>query len=142
MTAVVTYIRVSTARRVVPVWALRHSAARWSNSLRLKAWSLPKSLLRLRAAKAPTPSNSATAQGTLAAAKKRKCAVVVAKLERLSRDVHFISGLMAHKVPFVVAARGLDADPFMLHLYAAFSEKERSLIDSLIRSQGGAKQSE
>jgi DNA invertase Pin-like site-specific DNA recombinase len=35
---------------------------------------------------------------------------------------------MAHRVPFVVAALGLDADPLMLHLYAAFSEKERSLI--------------
>jgi hypothetical protein len=50
---------------------------------------LPKSLLRLRAAKAPTPSNSATAQGTLAAAMKLKCAMVVAKLDRLSRDVPF-----------------------------------------------------
>lgn len=54
--------------------------------------------------------------------------VVVSKLDRLSRDVHFISGLMSHKVNFVVAALGRDADPFMLHLYAALSEKERSLI--------------
>ena len=46
----------------------------------------------------------------------------------LSRDVHFISGLMAHRVPFVVAELGSDADPFMLHLYAALAEKERSLI--------------
>jgi DNA invertase Pin-like site-specific DNA recombinase len=30
-----------------------------------------------------------------------KAAVVVSKLDRLSRDVHFISGLMAHKVPFI-----------------------------------------
>jgi hypothetical protein len=30
----------------------------------------------------------------------------VAKLDRLSRDVHFISGLMAHRVPFVVAELG------------------------------------
>jgi hypothetical protein len=29
--------------------------------------------------------------------------VVVAKLDRLSRDVSFIAGLMAQKVPFVVA---------------------------------------
>jgi hypothetical protein len=28
---------------------------------------------------------------------------VVSKLDRLSRDVHFISGLMAHKVPFIIA---------------------------------------
>ena len=35
-------------------------------------------------------------------ARRKKCAVAVAKLDRLSRDVHFISGLMAHKVPFIV----------------------------------------
>ena len=73
-------------------------------------------------------------KAALAAAKKLKCAVVVAKLDRLSRDVHFISGLMAHKVPFVVAALGVDADPFMLHLYAAFAEKERSLISQRTRA--------
>src|SRR5262245_50352314 len=39
----------------------------------------------------------------ITAARKHKAAVVVSKLDRLSRDVHFISGLMTHKVPFVVA---------------------------------------
>ena len=47
-------------------------------------------------------------QGALAAARKLRCHGAVAKLDRLSRDVHFISGLMAHKVPFLVAELGLD----------------------------------
>jgi DNA invertase Pin-like site-specific DNA recombinase len=64
----------------------------------------------------------------LAQARKAKAAVVVAKLDRLSRDVHFISGLMAQRVPFIVAELGADADPFMLHIYAALAEKERNLI--------------
>src|ERR1019366_734552 len=38
----------------------------------------------------------------LTEARKRKCPISVAKLDRLSRDVHFISGLMAHRVPFLV----------------------------------------
>jgi DNA invertase Pin-like site-specific DNA recombinase len=42
--------------------------------------------------------------------------------------VHFISGLMTHKVPFIVAELGPDADPFVLHLYAALAEKERAHI--------------
>ncbi|MEJ0072138.1 MAG: recombinase family protein [Pseudomonadota bacterium] len=46
----------------------------------------------------------------------------------------FISGLMAHKVPFIVAELGIDADPFMLHLYAALSEKERTLIGERTRA--------
>jgi DNA invertase Pin-like site-specific DNA recombinase len=62
------------------------------------------------------------------AARRLKTYVVVAKLDRLSRDVHFISGLMTRKVPFIVAALGRDVDPFMLHIYAALAEKERVLI--------------
>src|SRR4051794_20773452 len=61
----------------------------------------------------------------LATARKAKCPVVIAKLDRLSRDVHFISGLMSHRVAFVVAELGADVDPFVLHLFAAMAEKER-----------------
>jgi DNA invertase Pin-like site-specific DNA recombinase len=60
--------------------------------------------------------------------------VIVAKLDRLSRDVAFIAGLMAQRVPFIVAELGADADPFMLHLYAALAEKERRLISERTRS--------
>jgi DNA invertase Pin-like site-specific DNA recombinase len=69
----------------------------------------------------------------LAAAKSSKCSLVVAKLDRLSRDVAFVSGLMAQRVPFIVAELGRDADPFMLHLYAALAEKERGLISERTR---------
>jgi DNA invertase Pin-like site-specific DNA recombinase len=64
----------------------------------------------------------------LAQARKGKAAVVVAKLCRLSRDVAFISGLMAQRVPFIVTALGRGVDPFMLHIYAALAEKERAMI--------------
>src|SRR5450759_5937841 len=64
----------------------------------------------------------------------RKCPVIVAKLDRLSRDVAFISGLMAQRVPFIVAELGADADPFMLHIYAALAEKERALIADRTRA--------
>lgn len=68
------------------------------------------------------------------AAKRDGCAIVVAKLDRLSRDVHFISGLMVHKVSFVTVELGNDADPFLLHLYAALAEKERALISQRTRN--------
>jgi DNA invertase Pin-like site-specific DNA recombinase len=48
--------------------------------------------------------------------------------------VAFISGLMAQKVPFVMAELGADTDPFMLHLYAALAEKERALISVRTRA--------
>lgn len=61
-------------------------------------------------------------------AKKIKQPIMVAKLDRLSRDVHFISGLMSQRVPFIVAQLGRNVDPFMLHIYAALAEKERAMI--------------
>jgi DNA invertase Pin-like site-specific DNA recombinase len=64
----------------------------------------------------------------LAHAKRLKAPVIVAKLDRLGRDVHFISGLMVNRVPFIVAELGPDVDPFLLHLYASLAEKERALI--------------
>src|SRR5262245_44800202 len=72
----------------------------------------------------------ALSQGADALDKRPQLAapIIVAKLDRLSRDVHFISGLMSHRTPFIVAELGADADLFMLHLYAALAEKERRLI--------------
>jgi DNA invertase Pin-like site-specific DNA recombinase len=80
------------------------------------------------------------------AAKKAGGPIIVSKLDRLSRDVHFISGLMAHKVPFIVAELGSDVDPFVLHLFAALAQKERALISArtkeglrVARDERGAK---
>jgi DNA invertase Pin-like site-specific DNA recombinase len=66
--------------------------------------------------------------GALDTARRLGCPVIVAKLDRLSRDVAFISGLMARRVSFIVAELGADVDPFVLHLYASLAEKERRLI--------------
>ena len=70
----------------------------------------------------------------IAKAKEHAAPVIVAKLDRLSRDVHFISGLMAQKVPFIVTTLGANVDPFMLHIYAALAEKERTLISERTRA--------
>jgi DNA invertase Pin-like site-specific DNA recombinase len=67
-------------------------------------------------------------KAALKAAKKAKCEVAVAKLDRISRDVHFISGLMSQRVPFIVTAFGRNVDPFTLHIYAALAEQERRMI--------------
>jgi DNA invertase Pin-like site-specific DNA recombinase len=75
----------------------------------------------------------------LAEARRTKCSVLVSKLDRLSRDVAFVSGLMAQRVPFIVAELGRDADPFMLHLYAALAEKERRLISERTKAALAAK---
>jgi DNA invertase Pin-like site-specific DNA recombinase len=78
----------------------------------------------------------------LAMARNAKCSVIVSKLDRLSRDVAFVSGLMAQRVPFIVAELGRNADPFMLHLYAALAEKERRLISERTRAALAAKKAQ
>jgi DNA invertase Pin-like site-specific DNA recombinase len=70
----------------------------------------------------------------LHAAKKLRGPVIVAKLDRLSRNVAFISGLMERRVEFIVAAFGRLSDPFILHVYAALAEKERELISERTRA--------
>lgn len=60
--------------------------------------------------------------------------MIVAQLDCLSRDVAFIAGLIAQRVPFIVAEQGGNAPPFMLHLHAALVDKERTLLSQRTRA--------
>ena len=75
-------------------------------------------------------------------AKQHRAPVIVAKLDRLSRDVHFVSGLMTQRVAFIVTELGADVDPFLLHLYAALAEKERNLISQRTKAALQAKKAQ
>jgi DNA invertase Pin-like site-specific DNA recombinase len=68
-------------------------------------------------------------KAALAAAKRVRAPIIVAKLDRLSRDVAFIAGLMAAQTPFVCCDIP-HADPFLLHIYAAVAEQERRMISA------------
>jgi len=130
MKTAVAYIRVSTAeqgrsglgleaqRAAIEAFAAREGIA-------ICGWfSECQSGKRISDTLAERPQLNAALEASKAAA----APVLVSKLDRLSRDVHFISGLMTHKAPFLVAELGADVDPFMLHLFAALAEKERNLI--------------
>lgn len=68
----------------------------------------------------------------LAAAMKRcqklKVAIIVSKLDRLSRDAAFILNLMNTKTRFIVAQFGENVDNFQIHIYAILAQKEREMI--------------
>jgi DNA invertase Pin-like site-specific DNA recombinase len=66
-------------------------------------------------------------QAALAFARKHKATLIIAKLDRLARNVHFVSGLMETCVPFVAADRP-DADRFLIHLEAALAEREAKMV--------------
>ncbi len=143
MQQAIAYYRVSTARQGrsgLGIEAQRDAVARFAAA---EGFDLIGEFIEVETGKG---SDALDRRPRLAAAlatgRQRKCPVIVAKLDRLSRDVAFISGLMAQRVPFIVAELGRDADPFMLHLYAALAEKERRLISERTRTALAARKAQ
>ena len=143
MRQIISYIRVSTGQQGksgLGIEAQREAIARFAES---EGCELLAEVLEVETGKgADALDRRPKLAEALATARKSKAAVVVAKLCRLSRDVAFISGLMAQRVPFIVAELGVNADPFLLHLYAALAEKERNLIASRTRAALAAKKAQ
>jgi len=135
MKPIVAYLRVSTAQQGksgLGIEAQREAIARFVGAQGL---TLAGEFVEVETGKgADALDRRPQLAAALAQARKAKCSVIVAKLDRLSRDVAFISGLMAQRVPFVVAELGADVDPFMMHIYAALAEKERKLISERTRA--------
>jgi DNA invertase Pin-like site-specific DNA recombinase len=121
------YIRVSTAKQGKSGLGLGAQQQALQRFAAAEGIELVDVLVEVESAKHDASKRPVLAQA-LARAKRGKLPIIVAKLDRLSRDVHYISGLMQHRVPFIVAELGADTDPFMLHIYAALAEKERRLI--------------
>lgn len=71
-------------------------------------------------------------RAAIAMCKKQKASLVIAKLDRLARNVHFVSGLIESGVEFV-AADMPHATKTMIQIYAAMSEWERDTISQRAR---------
>jgi DNA invertase Pin-like site-specific DNA recombinase len=129
--ALVGYVRVSTAqqgRSGLGVEAQKEALERFAAA---EGFTLGRVFVEVETGKgADALERRPQLAAALNEARRQRCSVAVAKLDRLSRDVHFISGLMAHRVPFLVAELGPDVDPFILHLFAALAEKERAMISA------------
>ena len=65
----------------------------------------------------------------LAQCKKQRAMLIIAKLDRLGRNVAFISNLMESKVDFK-AVDNPHANKLMVHMLAAFAEHEREQIST------------
>jgi DNA invertase Pin-like site-specific DNA recombinase len=143
MAVAVSYLRVSTrsqGRNGLGIEAQRALIARFAEA---EGYTLADEFVEVETGGgADALDRRPQLAAALARARKEKCPVLVAKLDRLSRDVHFISGLMTQKVPFIVTELGADADPFTLHLYAALAEKERALISQRTRAALAAKKAQ
>jgi DNA invertase Pin-like site-specific DNA recombinase len=127
--ALIGYVRVSTSRQGrsgLGIEAQREALGRFAAS---EGFELRRVFVEVETGKgADALDRRPQLASALSEARRQRCPVAVVKLDRLSRDVHFISGLMAHRVAFLVAELGSDVDPFILHLFAALAEKERAMI--------------
>ncbi|MGX7953026.1 recombinase family protein [Tsuneonella sp. HG249] len=124
----IAYLRVSTDRQGrsgLGLEAQREAVARYAAEARLE---LIEEFVEVETGKgANALSKRPQLLAALAEAKRRKARLVFAKVDRLARNVYFVSGLMETGVDFAVADMP-NADRFQLHLFAALAEKEAESI--------------
>jgi DNA invertase Pin-like site-specific DNA recombinase len=131
MKPLVSYVRVSTrgqGRSGLGLEAQRSAVVRFAA---VEGFEIVAEFVEIESGKgADALDRRPQLAAALAAARRwgRGTPVVVAKLDRLSRDVAFIARLMVEKVPFISIDLGADVEPFLLHLYAALAQKERAMI--------------
>jgi DNA invertase Pin-like site-specific DNA recombinase len=143
MKPAIAYTRVSTAQQGKSGLGLEAQQAALARFAEAEGYKLVQTFEEIETGKgADALDRRPQLAAALKAARQHKAPIIVAKLDRLSRDVHFISGLMTHRTPFIVAELGADCDPFMLHLYAALAEKERRLISQRTRDALAAKKAQ
>src|SRR5258708_5815510 len=143
MKTAIAYTRVSTAQQGKSGLGLEAQQAALARFAEAEGYSLIQTFTEVETGKGSDAlDRRPQLAAALKAARKHKAPIIVAKLDRLSRDVHFISGLMTHRTPFIVAELGADADPFMLHLYAALAEKERAMISRRTKEALAAKKAQ
>jgi DNA invertase Pin-like site-specific DNA recombinase len=132
MQSAIGYVRVSTGRQGKSGLGLAAQQAAIARFAKAEGFDMIQTFTEVETGKgADALDRRPQLAAALKVAKKHSkppIPIIVAKLDRLSRDVHFISGLMAHKTPFIVTELGRNVDPFMLHIHAAVAEQERRRI--------------
>ena len=121
MTSFVAYYRVSTDRQGQSGLGLEAQRAA------VEAFAKGEVIAEFTEVESGRKSDRAQLAAALAAAKKAKATLVIAKLDRLARNVHFVSGLLESGVPFV-CADSPEADRTWLQMSAVFAEWEARKI--------------
>lgn len=120
----VSYLRVSTARQGQSGLGLEAQRAAVAGYLNGGDWTLVREVVEVESGKRNDRPALAEA---LKLCRKHKATLVIAKLDRLARNVHFISGLMESGVEFV-AVDMPQANRFVVHILAAVAEQEAEAI--------------
>ena len=120
----VSYLRVSTARQGISGLGLEAQRAAVAGFLNGGDWTLVQEVLEVESGKRNDRPALATA---LKLCRKYRATLVIAKLDRLARNVAFISNLMESGVEFV-AVDMPQANRFVVHILAAVAEQEAEAI--------------
>ena len=120
----VSYLRVSTARQGTSGLGLEAQRAAVAGFLNGGDWTLLQEILEVESGKRNDRPALATA---LKLCRKHRATLVIAKLDRLARNVAFISNLMESGVEFV-AVDMPQANRFVVHILAAVAEQEAEAI--------------
>ena len=122
----IAYYRVSTERQGASGLGLEAQREAVETYLNGGSWELVGEYTEIESGKRADRPELAQA---LEACRKQKAKLVIAKLDRLARNVHFISGLMESGVDFV-AADMPEANKLTVHVLAAVAEHEREQISA------------
>jgi len=120
----ISYLRVSTAKQGASGLGLDAQRAAVAQHLNGGRWELIQEVQEIESGK--KSDRPALAQA-LRLCKQKKATLIIAKLDRLARNVHFISGLMESKVEFV-ACDMPTANKLTIHIMAAVAEQEAEAI--------------
>lgn len=123
----VAYYRVSTDRQGQSGLGLDAQRQLVTTFLNGGRWSLIGEFTEIESGTRKRLKERPMLQAALDLARKQKATLVVAKLDRLARDVEFISTLLNGKVPFVCADMP-EADKTFLQMMAVFAEYEAKRI--------------
>ena len=124
----VSYIRVSTARQGASGLGLEAQQESVQRFLNGGSWELLGEFKEVETGKgADALAKRPQLRAALDVCRKEGATLIIAKLDRLSRSVHFVSGLMESKVHFV-ACDMPEANELTIHIMAAFAEHEAKRI--------------
>jgi DNA invertase Pin-like site-specific DNA recombinase len=126
----VAYFRVSTDRQGKSGLGLDAQREAVMNYLNGGRWSLVDEFTEVESGKR---SDRPELEKALAACKKLKAKLVIAKLDRLSRNLAFIAALMESGVEFV-AVDIPHANKLTIHILAAVAQHEREMISERTRA--------
>jgi DNA invertase Pin-like site-specific DNA recombinase len=126
----ISYLRVSTDKQGERGYGIAAQRAAVETYLNCGNWELVGEYVEVESGKRNDRPELAKA---LAACRKHRAKLVIAKLDRLARNVHFISGLMDGKVDFVCCDMP-EATRLTIHVLAAVAEHEREMISQRTRA--------